>query len=184
MREFRRTHPDVYTSFEIGSIREKVALLQEDKIDLLLTTTATGVDSKRFAFTLLKRYPTVCVMSRDHELAGRESIGFEDLKDQSLILLDQACAPPEMSELQASLERMYQASIIAHVRDVRLSHLLMLCDMGVAVMPEFKFAHSEGLVAVPLADAEEIPYGIVMRRGEARDHVLDLAALIRDAFDR
>ena len=182
VREFRRTHPDVYTSFEIGSIREKVALLQENKVDLLLTTTATGVDAKQFAFTLLKRYPMVCVMSRDHALADRENVGLEDLKGQSLILLDQACAPPEMSELQATLERMYQANIIAHVRDVRLSHLLMLCDMGVAVMPEFKFAHSEGLVAVPLADAEEIPYGIATRRGEARDHVLDLAALIRDGF--
>ena len=182
VREFRRSHPDVYLSFEIGSIREKMALLQEEKIDLLLTTTTMNADPRRFTFTQLKTYGMVCVMNRDHALANADSLGFEDLAGQNLILLDQACAPPEVSELQTALERMYQPNIIAHVQDVRLSHLLMLCDMGVAVMPEFKFTRNEGLVAVPFAGAEQIPYGILTKRDEARDHVLDLAALLQQRF--
>ena len=182
VREFRRSHPDVYLSFEIGSIREKMALLQEEKIDLLLTTTTMNADPRRFAFTQLKAYGMVCVMNRDHALADAESLGFEDLAGQNLILLDQACAPPEVSELQTALERMYQPNIIAHVQDVRLSHLLMLCDMGVAVMPEFKFTRNEGLVAVPFAGADQIPYGILTKRDETRDHVLDLAALLQQRF--
>ena len=182
VREFRTSHPDVYMRFEIGSIREKIALMQEDKIDLLLTTTVAGVDPKRISCEQLATYAMVCVMSADHELATRESLNLVDLADQNLILLDQACAPAEMGKLQATLERMYRANIIAHVQDVRLSHLLMLCNMGVAVMPEFKFTRNEGLVAVPLAGAERIPYGILLKRDEARGHVLDLADLIQKRF--
>lgn len=182
VREFRRQHPDVYMRFEIGSIREKLALMQEGKLDVLLTTTAMGVDPRRFEFTALQTYGMVCVMGRDHALAGQENIGFDDLADQNLILLDQACAPAEVRGLQATLERMYQANIIAHVQDMRLSHLLMLCDMGVAVMPEFKFTRNEGLIAVPFADAPRIPYGILLRSDEARDHVLGLAELIRENY--
>jgi DNA-binding transcriptional LysR family regulator len=182
VREFRGGHPDVYLRFEMGSIREKIALLQEDKIDLLLTTTAMNLDPRNFAFTQLHTYGMVCVMNREHKLAGAQSLGFDDLAGQNLILLDQACAPSETLELQATLERMYQPNIIAHVRDVRLSHLLMLCDMGVAVMPEFKFTHNEGLVAVPFSGAEQIPYGLVVRQGESRDYVRDLVALLQQRF--
>ncbi len=183
VREFRQTHPDVYIRFEISNMREKIALMHGEKIDLLLTTTLAGADPKRFDYTSLRTYPMVCVMSREHKLAEHESICLDDLTDQSLILLDQACAPAEMQELQVTLERMYRPNIIAHVQDVRLSHLLMLCDMGVAVMPKFKFTHNEGLVEVPFAEAEQIPYGILLKRDEARDYVLDFARLIEARFE-
>ncbi len=179
-RAFRASHPDVYMRFEIGSMREKIALMQEGKIDLLLTTTFAGVDSRRIACEELASYEMVCVMSADHELAGCESLVLDDLAGQNLILLDRACAPAEMGKLQATLERMYRANIIAHVQDVRLSHLLMLCDMGVAVMPEFKFTRNEGLVSVPLAGAERIPYGIMLNVDEARDYVHDFAGMLRE----
>lgn len=180
VQAFRLCHPDVYIRFEIGSIREKIALMQEGRIDLLLTTTFSGIDPKRISCTPLATYAMVCVMSANHELAARESLELDDLAGQSLILLDRACAPAEMGELQTALERMYRPNIIAHVQDVRLSHLLMLCDMGMAVMPEFKFTRNEGLVSVPLAGAERIPYGILLKRDEARDHVLDFASLLRE----
>ncbi len=184
VREFRATHPDVYLRFDISNMREKIALMHEEKIDLLLTTTLAGADPKRFDYRALRTYPMVCVMSAEHELAGRESVGVDDLADQGLILLDRACAPAEMQELQVTLERMYRASIIAHVQDVRLSHLLMLCDMGVAVMPEFKFTRNAGLVAVPFAGTEQIPYGILVKQDEARDYVLDFARLVEKVFAR
>ncbi len=182
VRAFCASHPDVYMRFEIGNMREKIALMQEDKIDLLLTTTFSGVDPKRVSCEQLATYAMVCVMSADHDLAAHGSLSLNDLADQNLILLDHACAPAEMGKLQATLERMYRANIIAYVRDVRLSHLLMLCNMGVAVMPEFKFTRNEGLVAVPIEGAERIPYGILVKRDEARDHVLDLADLIKKRF--
>ncbi len=182
VREFRASHPDVYLRFEMGHIREKMALLQEEKIDLLLSTTMMNADPKRFSYTPLASYGMVCAMSASHELAGRESVGFDDLAGQSLVLLDQTCAPPEMDELQKTLEHLYRPNIISYVEDIRLSRLIMLCDMGVSVMPEFKYRELEGLVAVPFEWPRRISYGISLKKGEARTYVLDFARLVRERF--
>ena len=182
VREFRRLHPDVYVRFEMGHIREKMALLQEGKIDLLLSTTMMNIDPRRFVYEPLASYGMVCAMSREHALAQEGSLRIDDLEGQSLVLLDQTCAPPEMDELQKTLERMYQPNVIAHVQDIRLSRLIMLCDMGVSVMPEFKFREMEGLAGVPFEWPQEVSYGITLRRGEGRDHVLELASLVREQF--
>lgn len=184
VREFRRLHPDVYVRFEMGHIREKMALLQEGKLDLLLSTTMMNIDPRRFAYEPLGSYGMVCAMSREHELAGEDSLGVADLEGQSLVLLDQTCAPPEMDELQKTLERMYQPNIIAHVQDIRLSRLIMLCDMGVSVMPEFKFREMEGLACVPFEWPQKVSYGITLKRGEGRDYVLCLAELVRKSTAR
>lgn len=183
VRAFRRSHPDVYVSFEIGHIREKMSLLQQGKIDLLLSTTMMNVDPRRFDYLPLCSYGMVCAMNRDHELAEAESLGIDDLANQSLILLDQTCAPPEMDELQKTLEQRYQPNIIAHVQDTGLTRLLALCDMGVSVMPEFKFRPTGDLVAVPFNWPQKVSYGISIRKDEARDHVRDLAQLIRERFE-
>ncbi len=87
-----------------------------------------------------------------------------------------------MDELQKTLERMYQPNVIAHVQDIRLSRLIMLCGMGVSVMPEFKFREMEGLVAVPFEWPQKVTYGITLKRAESRDYVLELARLVRERF--
>lgn len=182
VRRYREAHPSVYLSFDMSPMREKLALLQAGKIDLLLSTTKAGVDLSRFEFIELRRYPLVCVMSTQNALATREIVGMDDLADQSLVLLDSACAPPEIEELQRTLEHRFQANIIQHVQDMRMSHLALMCDMGVAVMPEFKFRRSDGLVAVPFDWPQQIPYGILLARGEARDHALGFSTLVQEAF--
>ncbi len=48
-------------------------------------------------------------------------------------------------------------------------------------MPEFKFRHVEGLVAVPFEWERSIPYDALLRSGEAREHVRDFAKLVEEA---
>ncbi len=180
VKRYRAEHPDVYLSFEMSPMREKLALLLAGKIDLLLSTTKQGADLSRCDFIELARYPLVCVMGVQNPLAEKDAIVLDDLVDQGLVLLDGPCAPPEIEEVQATLEHRFQANIIQRVQDMRLSRLAMLCDMGVAVMPEFKFRRAEGLVALPFEWGRDVPYGILLRRDETRDHVRDFAHLVMD----
>ncbi len=184
VRRYRKQCPDVHLSFEMGPMREKLALLHEGKIDLLLATSKASADLARFEFVELRSYPLVCVMSQTNRLADRELVGMDDLADQSLVLLDDACAPPEIGELQRTLEHRYQANVIQKVQDMRMGHLVMLCDMGVAVMPQFKFNPVEGLVAVPFEWETKIPYGVLVAAGERRDHVCEFLRLVKQGFAR
>lgn len=66
IQEFKKIHRDIYISFNMKPIREKMALLQEEKIDLLFSTTRMNLDRKRFEYIPLRSYQMVCVMSREN----------------------------------------------------------------------------------------------------------------------
>ena len=182
IQHFKEMHSDVYITFNMDPIREKMALLQEEKIDILFSTTGMNTDRKRFEYIPLASYKMVCVMNRKNKLADREKITMEDIANENLILLDQNYATPEIDELQKVLEKKYQANIIQYLSDIRLSHLIILCDMGIAVMPEFKYHENEQLIAIPFSWDEQISYGISMKKEEERAYVNEFAKVAKEMF--
>ena len=184
IQRFKEMHSDVYITFNMDPIREKMALLREEKIDILFSTTGMNTDRKRFVYIPLASYKMVCVMNRQNKLADREKITMEDIANENLILLDQNYATPEIDELQKVLEKKYQTNIIQYLSDIRLSHLIILCDMGIAVMPEFKYHENEQLIAIPFAWNEQISYGISMKKGEERVYVKEFAKLAKEILGK
>ncbi len=182
IQEFKKQNSDIYVSFNMDPIREKMALLQEEKMDVLFSTTRMIHDRNRFDYIPLRSYQMVCVMNRENKLAERNGISMEDIGGQNLILLDQNYAPPEMDELQKKIEKRYHANIIHYLSDVRLSHLIILCNMGIAVMPEFKYQKNESLIAVPFAWHERISYGIAVKKGDERPYVKVFVDITKKVF--
>lgn len=107
----------------------------------------------------------------------------DDIGEQNLILLDQNYAPPEMDELQKKIEKRYQANIIHYLSDVRLSHLIILCNMGIAIMPEFKYQKNEKLIAVPFEWNEKISYGISLKKGDEKPYVKEFVTITQKIFN-
>lgn len=182
IRAFKTQHKDVYVSFNMEPIREKMVALQEEKIDILFSTTGMVNDTSRFDYISLVRYPMVCVMNKENRLAGKNCITMDDIAGQNLILLDHAFAPPEMDALQKQLEKKYQSNILQYVSNVRLGHLIILCNMGIAIMPEFKYQKNEALVQRPFAWYEDIAYGISLKKNEDREYVKDFAKMTEKYF--
>ncbi len=182
IQEFKESHRDIYISFNMDPIREKMALLQEEKIDILFSTTKMIHDRNRFEYIPLRSYSMICVMSRKNKLAARTSITMDDIGEQNLILLDPNYAPPEMDELQKKIEKRYPANVTHYLSDVRLSHLIILCDMGIAIMPEFKYQKNESLLALPFVWHEKISYGIAVKKGTDKPYVKAFVDLTKKAF--
>lgn len=179
---FKETHRNIYISFNMQPIREKMALLQEEKIDVLFSTTRMIHDRNRFEYIPLRSYPMICVMSRKNKLATLTSITLDDIGEQNLILLDPNYAPPEMDELQKKIEKRYPANIIHYLSDVRHSHLIILCNMGIAIMPEFKYQKNEALLAIPFVWHEKISYGISVKKGIDKPYVKAFVDLTKKSF--
>ncbi len=179
---FKETHRNIYISFNMQPIREKMVLLQEEKIDVLFSTTRMIHDRNRFEYIPLRSYPMICVMSRKNKLATLTSITLDDIGDQNLILLDPNYAPPEMDELQKKIEKRYPANIIHYLSDVRHSHLIILCNMGIAIMPEFKYQKNEALLAIPFVWHEKISYGISVKKGIDKPYVKAFVDLTKKSF--
>ncbi len=179
---FKETHRNIYISFNMQPIREKMVLLQEEKIDVLFSTTRMIHDRNRFEYIPLRSYPMICVMSRKNKLATLTSITLDDIGEQNLILLDPNYAPPEMDELQKKIEKRYPANIIHYLSDVRHSHLIILCNMGIAIMPEFKYQKNEALLAIPFVWHEKISYGISVKKGIDKPYVKAFVDLTKKSF--
>lgn len=184
IQEFKIKHEDIYISFNINPIREKMSLLQQEKIDILFSTTKMNNDKARFNYIPLSSYEMVCVINKENKLATLDKITIDDISDQNLILLDKNYAPPEMDELQKRLEKRYQANIIHYLSDVRLSHLIILCNMGIAIMPEFKYKRNEKLIAVPFEWHEKVSYGISFKKEDNRQYVKDFIELTKRIFSK
>lgn len=184
IQKFTELHRDIYISFCMNPIREKMALFQDEKIDILFSTTKMNHDTKRFAYIPLRSYPMICVMSRENRLSGLKTVTLDDLENQNIILLDQNYAPPEMDELQKQIEKRYQANVIQYSSNIRMSHLIMLCNMGIAVMPEFKYLKNERLTAIPFAWDEEVSYGISVKKGDQKPYVKEFVRMTKECFER
>lgn len=184
IQQFTKVHRDIYISFNMNPIREKMVLFQEEKIDVLFSTTKMNSDTKRFEYIPLCSYPMVCVMSRKNRLADSPMVSLDDLGDQNIILLDQNYAPPEMDELQKQIEKRYQGNIIQYLSNVRMSHLVILCNMGIAIMPEFKYQRNEKLVAVPFEWDEKVSYGITVKRGKEKPYVREFVRMTKKFFEK
>lgn len=183
IQQFKQTHEDIYISFHVDPIREKMVLLQQEKIDILFSTTEVNPDRKRFAHIPLQTYGMVCVMNHQNKLAHLKKIRMEDIGNQNLILMDRNYATPEIEELQKVLEKKYEANVIQYLSDVRLTHLIILCDMGIAIMPEFKYHENEKLIALPFEWDKKVSYGITMKKGEERIFVKEFAELAKNLWN-
>lgn len=182
MQEYHESYSDVYVSFEMRPMREKLALLQEEKIDILFSTTRVNTDGKHFTYIPLQTYPMVCVMNRENALTGKKKIAMKDISNQNLILFDPNYATPEIEELQKKLEKNYQTNITQYLSDVRLTHLIILCNMGIAIMPEFKYLKNEKLIAIPFEWQDTVPYGMIMKKGEERPYIKAFAEMAMKYF--
>ena len=184
IQQFAKTHRDIYISFHMNPIREKMALFQEEKIDVLFSTTKMNNDTRRFEYIPLCSYPMVCVMNRKNKLADLRAVTMDQLENQNIILLDKNYAPPEMDELQRIIEKKYQANIIQCLSNVRMSHLIILCNMGIAIMPEFKYQRNENLIAVPFEWGEKVSYGISVKRGDEKPYVKEFVRMTKEFFEK
>lgn len=183
IRTFKKDHSDIYVSFVMEPIREKMMLMQEEKIDILFATTDMTHDKKRFEYIPLQSYQMVCVMNRENKLSTLPQITLNDIREQNLLLLDSNYAPPEMNELQMLLEQRYHTNITHYLSNVTMSHLIILCNMGIAIMPEFKYQQNDNLIAVPFTWHKKISYGISYRKNDPREFVQDFVRIAKAGFD-
>jgi DNA-binding transcriptional LysR family regulator len=121
-------------------------------------------------------------MNKENPLSGKEIITIHDLAEQNLIFLEPTISPPEMETLQQQLMLKYPNKVSHFICDTAVTHLMILSNMGVAVMPEFKYKKNEGLVVVPYADFPPISYGVARQKNDTRDFVNLFIKIAQDVF--
>ncbi|MEM7426453.1 MAG: LysR family transcriptional regulator [Pseudomonadota bacterium] len=86
VHSFQSEYPGVRLQPEEGDHAELVARLQRAELDIVLTYDLPVPDG--ISFEALVALPPHVLVAADHRLAGRSSIGLQDLEGDPLILLD------------------------------------------------------------------------------------------------
>jgi DNA-binding transcriptional LysR family regulator len=178
---FRAQHPRVLVRIIEEGADEVLASVKQGEADFALNYI--GMQDPEVEFTPLLKEPYVLAVPVGHPLAGRRSVGWEELADY-----------PHARVSQASRNRLFIDQALAElpplprpVCEVRhVSTLIGLVEhgMGVAVVPQLTLPHRPGSVVGVRLEKPAIsrPIGIIKRAGRSLSPAAEaFAALLADA---
>ena len=152
LSSFLAAHPNVSVDLEERLSDEIVGLIAEGVGDLGIV--AGTVDAGALQTHPFRRDRFVLVVARDHALAGRGKIGFEEVLAHDFVGLDRASA----------LQRFLAAKAVRIGRPLRLRVQLrsfdavcrlVECNVGIGIVPEStaqRVQKTNAIAVVPLAD--------------------------------
>ena len=152
-RSFLAAHPNVSVDLEERLSDEIVGLIAEGVADLGIV--AGTVDARALETYPFRRDRFVLVVARDHPLAKRAKIAFEDVLEHDFVGLDRASA----------LQRFLAGKAMRIGRPLRLRVQLrsfdavcrlVECKVGIGIVPEttaHRVAKTMAIAVVPLTDS-------------------------------
>src|ERR1700689_941837 len=157
LSSFLAAHPNVSVDLEERLSDEIVGLIAEGVADIGIV--AGTVDAGALETYPFRRDRFVLVVARDHVLANRTKIGFEDVLDHDFVGLDRASA----------LQRFLSSKAVRIGRPLRLRVQLrsfdavcrlVECRVGIGIVPETtarRVAKTMQIAAVALSDPWAVP---------------------------
>lgn len=179
---FREKYPRTYITYNSSMIKEKIKAFQKHEIDILFSTTAMIKNFTNAAYYCLHEYPYVCVMNTDNPLSRLDKISLSDLHDQNMIFANPSTSPPELDLLQKQIEKKHPHNIIYYAENATISHLMILSNTGIGIMPTFKHQKHKNLIAVPYTDCPPISYGIARQKNDDREFIDSFIKITQTVF--
>lgn len=156
----RDQHPDLrFTITEAGSTAIESGVAAGD-MDFGIVTTPTDPAASSIERTVLMSLPIGVVMRRDHLLADRDSLRWEDLETWPIVTMRKGTVMWE--HLHAGLAR---PDVVVEAVTARSVKVMVATGAGIGVLAPFDTsADVPGLRWIPLRDASPVSIELVQRR--------------------
>ncbi|MEA2473668.1 MAG: hypothetical protein QOE06_1583 [Thermoleophilaceae bacterium] len=133
---FSRKHPGVELSLSEADPIESLPRLRGGELDLVLVDDTSGVlEQEEIDFEHILDDPLHIALPKDHELAGRERLRFEDLAGEPWIQPTQACACSRHAN-EACAKAGFKPRVAYESDDFGVVQGLVAAGVGVALIPE------------------------------------------------
>jgi len=133
---FNRKHPGVELSLAEADPLESLPRLRAAELDLVLVDDTSGVlDEDEVEFEHILDDPLHLALPKDHRLAGRQRLRFEDLSEEPWIQPTQACACSRHTEV-ACAKAGFEPRVAYESDDFGVVQGLVAAGVGVALIPE------------------------------------------------
>jgi DNA-binding transcriptional LysR family regulator len=155
LRELRSRYPYLRVIFRPYPVAELRRRVNEGELDVAFLLEERFSSSTLLAHTL-KKEPVCLIVSPDHPLAERASVGPADLRVHHLLLTERGCSYRARFEQRLSEADVYPASTLEFASIEAIKQCVMV-GMGVAVLPQMTVAaelEDGRLVALPWSDRD------------------------------
>lgn len=171
LSKYKDEMPDVHLYLKMADYKQKRTLFTDGKIDVLFTVRemVEGIANTGYIELYVGRF--VCVMPKGHRLSCQKTIKVNDLRDQSLILLDPLNCPVEMARVQNNLQLECPDSVVFFSDSALISNTMIKGGVGIAVMPDFVCSRDSDLSMIPLEIPDLISYGIAWNKNGERGEI-------------
>lgn len=151
--------------------------LLEGQCDLIFQTADALQNSQQIEFQALEKGNFVCVVPEAHVLAKKFSLTIEDLKSETIILLNDQQCPPEQKKIQHLIRKTCNQATFCYSDSVLLSYTMVRKGLGVSILPNFVIGNSqEAVITVPLEYEAELIYGIARLKKQKNEIVDDFVS--------
>jgi DNA-binding transcriptional LysR family regulator len=182
LSSFKEKFPHVHIYLKIADFKEKRHLFTNHNFDFIFTVKENIQNLPDIGYEELFTGKFVCVLPQDHPLAYNRIIRIDNLKDQSLILLDPLKSPSEMTRVQKDIQIQCPTSTVYFSDGPQISYAMIKGKLGVAVMPDFVCPDDPGLSIIPIDINDSISYGIAWHKNNKQDHIKGLVNITKQIY--
>ncbi|MBQ7777604.1 MAG: LysR family transcriptional regulator [Oscillibacter sp.] len=149
IRQIKAAYPQLNIHLTNGSPPFLHAQLRSGQLDaIFLVDTRRRYDG--FTVREIRQEPLVVVTPRKHPLAGRESVSFEDIRDQQFILTQNGCSFRKFL-LREFSGRGQTPRIVMELDSMQAIRQAVAQRYGVGFMPALLAAEDDDLCSIPFA---------------------------------
>lgn len=164
IKQFNDCHPDA--TVYLGNFKQDklIHYLLDHQCDLIFQTLDAVGDMPNVEFTSLKKGHFVGVVPKHHRLAEQQQLTMNDLKQETLIMMNNQQCPPEQKKIQDAIRRACPGATIYYSDSVLMLHSMIEQGTGISIIPDFVADTQQRQVTlVPFVDAPmDLLYGIAV----------------------
>ncbi len=163
LKKYMVDNPKTLIRFDKGTFNEGCEVLDSKQIDFTYVFDYQVKNEPHVKFIPITNCSLMCVVSKNHPLAEKESVVMEDLKNQTLLLYDiQHTRVPISFEMEKVIN---QNNInVKLVKDMEIQMLEASCGNGIAIQPFFYHFGNYNLKAIPIRGLKTFTRGLAYSR--------------------
>ncbi|MGO1044815.1 LysR family transcriptional regulator [Clostridioides difficile] len=173
LSDLRIAFPQVYPLIFMEDYFKLKNLFNNKHLDIMLSTKEMIKDMKECSFKKLKNAKNYAIMSSQSILAEKDSLTFDDLKTNCLIILNPKFIPFQHGNiLQEKIALHSQNHFNIVCENDQASILLANCGYGIAILPEHCIpTESDGFIIRPIIEEAIIEYGIAYQKNVKEKYI-------------
>lgn len=181
LRRYHEKMPGVEINLFNCTLNNVNRLFADERIDAVFASKDLAPLIPGLPFKRISRSQMYCIVPPEHRLAGKASVGFEDINGEHIIMLNDRNSPPAMSRVLRSVRERCN-DIVVHFSDsAALTVNMVAAGLGIAIMPGFVITDRSIVKPVPFSLPEQMvqPFevGIFYNPGDTSQKLRELIGM-------